>query len=575
MGKIHKLEPKIANMIAAGEVIERLGNVVKELVENAIDAQATVVTIQLWEAGMKRILVSDNGIGMEADDAVLAFERHATSKIVNEYDLFHLVSLGFRGEALASIGAVAKVQLKTSTQSPEGTCVEYENGRLVSVKPIAFNKGTTFEVTHLFYQLPARFKHLKSPQIELAYTVDLVNKLALAHPHVAITLENDDKLLLKTDGANQVESVMASIYGMKTVKGLQRFDYQNRDYRIIGYLASPLFNRSSRNAITLIANDRPIRNYKTLQAIIEGFHQLIPKGRYPIAVVRIIADPLLIDCNVHPTKQDVKFSEETALHTLLSETIQMTLAKQVVIETPSSLPNHSYQPSMFSTHYEPTLKPQPEETSIREEETVYIEPAEDKTEIKRALPEWDYIGQFYGTYLLFQNDKGLYLLDQHAAAERIRYERYSRFMGEQNPTIKPLLFPLELTFSNLECVQIEPYVPELTQMGLSIDIADNTVFVHSIPVWFDEGLEPLYAETTIRTLIAEKPVTIAHIRDELAILLACKHSIKANHYLSQSEVTTLVDDLRVCKNPYTCPHGRPIIVEIDRLTVEKWFKRVM
>ena len=589
MGKIIRLEQRLANMIAAGEVIERLGNVVKELVENSIDASATQIEIELIESGMNQIRVVDNGSGMDAADALLAFERHATSKIHSEYELFHLASLGFRGEALASISAVAKVELITSQGQDTGYKVVYQDGKILSEGLASPRKGTDISVTKLFYHTPARLKHLKSPQAELAYIVDLVDKLALSHPEIAFHLTNNGKPLLKTNGNNRLIEVLGEIYGIDVIREMLPFKGETRDYAIEGMLASPLFNRSSKNAITVIVNGRIIKNFKAIQAVIEGLDQKLTKGRYPVALIRITSDPLLIDANIHPTKQEVKFSDEGFLFELIRKTIAKASESFSLVQIASIGPviqtlgenqvqldfasaDSNDQNIQFDNSYKSdSERPQAEDGTIDGLKTESSAP----TKKQFIWPAFDYIGQYHGTYLLFQNADGLYLIDQHAAAERIRYERYLRNMSQPIAMVKELIVPLNLNFSNHEVVLIEPYIQVLKAFGLEIEPSGkSSYFIRSIPTWFPEGFEVLYSESVIRTLIDEKPLSVASIRNELAILLACKHSIKANRFIDNREVKTLLEDLAECDNPHTCPHGRPIMVKFEQLEIEKWFKRV-
>lgn len=580
MGQIIKLEQRLANMIAAGEVVERLGNVVKELVENSIDALATQIIIELEDAGMKSISITDNGTGMDESDAIMAFERHATSKIHSEYELFHLASLGFRGEALASIAAVSKVELITSMGGNEAVKVIFQDGVFISKSVAPPKKGTSITVTKLFHHTPARLKHLKSPQAELAYIVDLVNKIALSHPEIAFKLSHDKKMLLNTQGNNQIFDIMGEIYGIEVIKDMRQFVGHNRDYHIEGYLASPLFNRGTKNAITMIANQRIIRNIRLSQAIIEGLEQKLPKGRYPVILIKVTSDPLLIDANIHPTKQEVKFSEEMVLYDLVRNVIKKISDEFYLVQKVEP----TYNPTFISEnqtklhfHQELPIEPRVDTpVSIPQTDNLVSKSETEKPSQKTLYPDFDYIGQYAGTYLLFQNAEGLYLIDQHAAAERIRYERYLLKMSHPETSIKELLIPFNLNFSNSEVLIIEPYIETLKTFGLWLEPSGKTsFFVRQIPGWFPSDVEMDYAETVVRTLITEKPLSIEKIIDELAILLACKHSIKANRYIHEGEIKTLMNDLSQCHNPHTCPHGRPIMVKINHLDIEKWFKRVM
>lgn len=577
MGKIMKLDQRLANMIAAGEVIERLGNVVKELVENAIDALATSIDIELEEAGMKSIKVTDNGTGMDEADALMAFERHATSKIHSEYELFHLASLGFRGEALASIAAVSKVVMTTSLGNNQGVKIVFQDGALVSSSIAAPKKGTQIEVTRLFYHTPARLKHLKSPQAELAFTVDIINKIALSHPFVAFKLIHQGKTLLRTVGNGQQIAIISEIYGSDVAKSVKQFSGKNRDYQLEGLIASPVYNRASKNAITMIANGRIIRNYRLTQAVTEALEQKLPKGRYPILVFEIKSDPLLIDANIHPTKQEVKFSEEMALYELIKTEIRKAIDETAIFQTvePNYVPVTETVSDQIKMSFQETIKPVAE---INEQKISYSDQiaASKPVNLVKPFPDFDYIGQYRGTYLVFQNEDGLFLIDQHAAAERIRYENYLKKMSEDYHQSKELMIPFNLHFSNSESLIIEKYINDLKTFGLEIEpSSQSSYFVRSVPSWFPLDKEMDYAEMVIRTLMNEKPLSISFIIDELAILLACKHSIKANRYINKTEIDTLLSDLSKCNNPHTCPHGRPIMVKINHLDIEKWFKRVM
>jgi DNA mismatch repair protein MutL len=571
MGKIIRLEQRLANMIAAGEVIERLGNVVKELVENAIDANATAIDIALQDAGMTMIRITDNGSGMDQEDALLAFERHATSKIHSEYELYHLASLGFRGEALASISAVSKVELTTSMGGNVGHKVIYQDGKLISEGMASPRKGTDVMVSRLFYNMPARLKHLKSPQSELAYIVDLVNKLALSHPSIAMTLQNDGKRLLNTSGNGKIIDILGQIYGIDVIRDMLPFEGNNRDYHISGLLATPLVSRASKNAITVLVNHRIVRSVSVIQAIIEGLDQKLPKGRYPVALINIVCDPLLIDANIHPTKQEVKFSDDLALYEFIKKTIEKAGESFLLVQqahlSSSSMLSEAPQQMDFSNL---SLAP------VQTENSVTLKSEHQPLKKPSLWPDFDYIGQYRGTYLLFQNDLGLYLVDQHAAAERIRYERYAKKMADPLVGITELLVPMNIDFSNHEMIMITPYIETLEKFGLKIEPSSpSSFFIRTIPSWFPKGSEIVYAETIIRTLMEQKPLSIGIIMDELAILLACKHSIKANRFINASEVQTLLSDLSECEHPQTCPHGRPIMVKIDALDIEKWFRRVV
>ncbi|MBU0997685.1 MAG: DNA mismatch repair endonuclease MutL [Firmicutes bacterium] len=581
MGKIILLDTVLSNMIAAGEVVERISNVVKELVENSLDAKATRIDIFLEESGLKRIQVVDNGTGMDEQDALLAFERHATSKIKNEYDLFHIRSLGFRGEALPSIASVSRIELLTSQANDEVGCkVIFEDGVLVESGVGTYRKGTSVTVTHLFYHTPARFKYLKSPQTELSNVVDLVSKFSLSHPEVSFFLSNQGKLLFQTAGNGNTLDVLAKIYGIEVAKSMRRFSGRNRDYEISGFISNPIQNRSSRNYVSVFVNHRYIKSSRLTKAILEAYGQLIPLNRYPIVLINISVDPSLIDVNIHPTKQQVKFSEEDALVDLIHHIIRSKLELVEVI-----------QPIEKST---PLKQEVQTEMDFRGDETRTIQDLKDENEYafelkgvdsfsveeeektEKRLPSLDYIGQYHGTFLLFQNNTGLYMLDQHAAAERIRYERYLNKMSSPERNDYQLLVPMKIELTASYVSMLLPHLEEVEEFGIQLKQENESTFkILNIPAWFPRGYEVQYTESVLMTFIENKDLHISSIRDELAKLLSCKHSLKANAFITKMEAVAILTDLSKCKNPYTCPHGRPIFLHLSENEIERLFKRIV
>ncbi|MFA5466271.1 MAG: DNA mismatch repair endonuclease MutL [Candidatus Izemoplasmatales bacterium] len=563
MGKIYQLESKLQNLIAAGEVIENIANVVKELVENALDANSTEIDVSLDESGMKRIQVVDNGSGMDEADAKMAFLRHATSKIRTEYDLFHINSLGFRGEALPSIAAVSKVELITSEGNDAGIKVVVEDNVIKSVETVGARKGTSITVSRLFYHTPARFKYLKSTRQELAKIVELISKFALSHPKVAFSLENNEKTLLRTFQTGNIPDVIASIYGIVCAKAMLPFKGSTRDYHVEGYLSKPLETRSTRKDIHLFVNQRPIQDYQIQSTIIEAYGQLLPIKRFPIVTLLIEVDPQLIDVNVHPAKHQVKFSELDSLKALVYQSIKSALKDQSVYETyVVSDPFIKQEQAPFVNE---KLTPY-EQTSLFEAKS----PVPEQT----TFPNLDYIGQYRGTYLLFQNEEGLYLMDQHAAAERIRYERYLLNMGNRKSDSYRLLLPITLQVSASEMTLIdEELTDKLLKLGVKIAFVKDGVEVTQIPHWFPRGHESEFAETMIKNLIDNRQAGAKELLNELAILLSCKHSLKANAYVDSENANELLSGLSKCENPFTCPHGRPIFVKLTKNELEKLFKR--
>lgn len=567
MGLIHRLDPTVANKIAAGEVVEKLANVVKELVENSIDAEATKIDVDLTESGMKLIRVIDNGTGMDESDAMLAFERHATSKIKNVNDLFRIQSLGFRGEALPSIASISRVSLSTSKDG-QAIAIIYEDGKLINKTTAVLNQGTKIEVSRLFYSTPARFKYLKSPQYELSVIVNLINGFALANPAISFKLTNDGKVLFVSQGNDSVTNIIAQIYGINVAKSLIYFKADNRDYHIYGYLTNPVVNRASRNYLNIVVNNRIIANSDIVGAISEAYEQLLPKHRYPVGVIYIEVDPLLIDVNIHPRKQEIKFSEKAKLMTLIKKAIM----EKLEVTTITQKPQDDFKQTKISFYESENLKQDYSEPEMTIKEN---QRQTERPDTSKKIPDMEYIGQFSGTYLLWQNEAGLYLLDQHAAAERIRYEKYLKRMTDRNKEVQTLLTPLVLELGNDTLLALEEHVSDIEMFGLDLEVQENLLLVKQIPNWFPKGFEELYIEGIVENFIKGKKTSQESMIDDLAKLLACKHSLKANHYITKLEVENLLNDLRKCKRPFTCPHGRPIIVEISQKQIEYWFNRVI
>lgn len=571
MSIIKKLDTAIANKIAAGEVIERLANVVKELVENSLDAEATAIDIDLLDSGLKAITVTDNGIGMDASNARLAFERHATSKIANINDLFRISSLGFRGEALPSIAAVSRVEMVTANQD-QGVRIVVEDGRFIEETSASANRGTKISVTRLFYTTPARFKYLKSAQYELAMIVQLVDRFALAYPKVSFRLTNDQKLQFMSPGSGLIIDILANVYSKDIARQMIPFSGKNRDYEIHGFTSNPIMNRSSANYIHIFVNRRPVSDTRIQHQIRECYEQLLPKNRYPITLLYIESDPSIVDVNIHPRKLEIKFSEYQRLLELITKTIRPLVSFETIYQAPVPSGKEQIQMQFHETPREYPKKDVFEEAPSNTTNPPVQETAKSKQE---TIPDMAFIGQYAGTYLIFQNDTGLYLVDQHAAAERIRYERYQHVMAKRHTESQTLLVPLQLDLSKDVMVQLEGHQDALYAFGLVGHIEGSRFFIDQIPTWFFPGYELVYAEAVIMTLIEEKTLTSDAIIDDLAKLLACKHSLKANHYITEVEAMRLLEDLRHCERPYTCPHGRPIIVTFKVQEIERWFNRVI
>ena len=651
MGKIIQLSDDLSNKIAAGEVVERPASVVKELTENSIDANSTIIEIELEEAGLQMIRIIDNGDGIENDDVMKAFSRHATSKIKNENDLFRIRTLGFRGEALPSIASVSRMELKTSTGDEAGTHVMLEGGNLISSTSSDARKGTEITVSDLFFNTPARLKYVKTIHTELGNITDVVNRLALSHPEISFRLTHNGNQILRTNGNGDVRAVLAAIYGFNIAKKMIPITASSLDFTISGYISYPDTTRASRNYMSLMINGRYIKNYLLSKAILEGYHTLLPVGRYPIALIKIEMDPLLVDVNVHPAKLEVRLSKEQELMELITSTVVGVFKKEVLIPSNKEerKPKEKRESEQVSFQLEQRFQPpskgekqvissfnqtiredgakQWEKIAIplKEDEVIgtaksekedvpidhspYIpvnEPTEDKNtsvsdeadyipeeeievvtvetdanqylepQVDSRVPTMYPIGQLHGTYILAQNENGLYMIDQHAAQERIKYEYFREKVGEVRNELQDLLVPITLNYSSDEWLKIHENIEMLQNVGIFLeDFGHNAFIMRSHPQWFPQGDEQQIVEEIIDQLLNMKKVDIKKLREEAAILMSCKASIKANHHLRNDEIMSLLEQLRRSSDPFTCPHGRPIIIHYSTRDIEKMFKRIM
>ena len=645
MGKIKELETSLANKIAAGEVVERPSSVVKELLENAIDAQATEINIEVEQSGVSSIRVVDNGTGIAQEDLGLVFHRHATSKIVADDDLFHIRTLGFRGEALASISSVAKVTLKTCTDNENGHEIYAEDGKIIHQKPAKAKKGTDIQVDSLFYNTTARLKYIKSLYTELGKITDIVNRMAMSHPEIRISLVSDGKKLLSTNGSGRTNEVMAEIYGMKVAKDLVHISGDTSDYHLEGFVAKPEHSRSNKHYISIFINGRYIKNFVLNKAILEGYHTLLTIGRFPICYINIQMDPILVDVNVHPTKLEVRLSKEDQLYDLIVTKIREAFKDKILI--PQNDLNHAPKKNkVLETFEQQKINFEKQQSQIGETSAPYVHDQKDKnhdveshknnldstsstnnesTEVSnelhnhiddsylqsqkevlfdmeqntsneyeilnqqsndikgtvsqtphRRVPYMEIVGQVHGTYIIAQNENGMFMIDQHAAQERIKYEYFREKIGEVTNEVQNLLIPLTFHFSKDEQMIIDQYKDELDNVGVHLEhFGGHDYIVNSYPVWFPKEEAEEIIKDMIELVLKHKSVDVKKIREDAAIMMSCKKSIKANHYLKNNEMADLIDQLREAEDPFTCPHGRPIIINFSNYELEKLFKRVM
>ena len=707
MGKINILSAELSNKIAAGEVVERPSSVVKELVENSIDAGSTNIKIIIKEFGIQQIRIIDNGSGISNDDLARAFLRHATSKISADYDLFHIETLGFRGEALASISSVSKVVIKSCAGEAQGKMLVLEGGKVVSEEYYAPIKGTDLSVENLFYNTPARLKYLRNPHTEQANITNIIHKFALSYPNVSFELHVDGKITFKTYGDGDVHKILSKIYNMGVARNMIEFSGSNDDYKVFGYISVPEETRASKNYINIFINGRYIKNYGIQNAIIDAYGTLLMINRYPLCVINIEMDPILLDVNVHPTKQEVRLSKEAELIRLIKEVITERLSNYTYIpqgmnnvltkkekakiekinfldeldnkfgdvednaifseekkepkvdveversfsddqeestsrvvqedeflfggdlltnsgeekipvqskenmfnqrsktqRIKSDLPDLSYSSHPRDNRNKFGDKPTKKEVenfmnfSRKEDNASYDDRTEkvvsnvvkddshfneikdakivqdDDTKV-RTLPDLKVLAQIFKTYILSEADNKLFLIDQHAAAERYNYEKLQREFIERKNYKKQMLIPLMFDFSVEEAAEVRNNLEKFEELGIVFEeFGDNSYVVREFPGWIEEDEEQMI-KIIVEKVLRNNNITFNELRNDAIAMASCKMSIKANQVLTDVEMNKVISDLYECKNPFTCPHGRPIITKMEKKDLEKMFKRIV
>ena len=689
MGKINILSAELSNKIAAGEVVERPASVVKELVENSLDAGSTNIKIIIKEFGIEQIRIIDNGSGISNDDLERAFLRHATSKIREDYDLFHIKTLGFRGEALASISSVSRVTIKSCAGEAQGKMLVLEAGKVISEEYYAPIKGTDLSVENLFYNTPARLKYLRNAHTEQANITNVIYKFALSYPNVSFELHVDDKITFKTYGDGDVHKILSKIYNMSVARNMINFSGNNDDYKVYGYISVPDETRASKNYINIFINGRYIRNYIIQNSIIDAYGTLLMKNRYPLCVINIDMDPILLDVNVHPTKQEVRLSKEAELISLIKGVISERLANYTYIPQgmnnvltkkekaniekfnfldeldnkfgmqteenntflfnkgqneanfvkeddidfgedndihklqeelnsnneshirrqqteisgmESSLPDLSYtaRPRENYTKYgdKPTkkeienfmnfskreeigeaTKEEISNTIVKDnshfDEIKNLKIVQDESMEVKTLPDLKVLAQIFKTYILSEADNKLYLIDQHAAAERYNYEKLQRDFIDRKNYKKQMLIPMMFDFSIEEAAEIRNNFEKFTELGIDFEeFGDNSYVVREFPGWIEEDEEEMI-KIIVEKVLNNNKITFNELRNDAIAMASCKMSIKANQILSEVEMNKVISDLYKCKNPFTCPHGRPIITKMEKKDLEKMFKRIV
>lgn len=590
MNKIKQLDDVLANKIAAGEVIERPANVVKELVENSIDANSTKIDILIEDGGLQLIQVIDNGDGMSSHDAKMCFSRHATSKIANDHDLFCIQTLGFRGEAIPSIASISEFVLKTCDDN-EATMVTYNFGKLESIKDTDFKKGTNISVAKLFQNVPARLKYIKSSNSEYIHIQNYVERLALSHPNIAFTLINNGKVSFKSNGNNNLLEVISNIYGLSVAKKMIPIKFNDEEFEITGFVGKIDVNRASKNHIITMVNHRVVRNFVTMDAVNKAYRQYLADNRYPIALVNIEIDPVLVDVNVHPSKMEVKFSKEYKLKELIFEGVSNALKGEDL--TYEAAPKKIFKPNIDQAALEfDYTKPEPpviKETVVQEPKEEYIieEPQlmvnEDLVvnepiveEPKKVMKQKLFVkGQVHGTYIICEDEDNMYLVDQHAAQERVNYEYFLEKYSKLDLTMRDLLIPITVEYPMSECMIIEENKDMLAKVGINVELFGNGFVIKQLPMWMNNIDEGLFIEDMINQILNDKTLDVVALQEHAIATLACKASLKGNSYLSTEAMQTVIDNLMCCDNPYVCPHGRPTIISYSSYELEKLFRRVV
>ena len=604
MQKIKQLDDILANKIAAGEVIERPANVVKELVENSIDANSNKIDVIIEEGGLNLIQVIDNGEGMVKEDALLCFSRHATSKIKDDQDLFCIQTLGFRGEAIPSIASISNFELKTST-GEKGTTVIYQYGKFISCDESDCKKGTDIKVKKLFQNVPARLKYIRSINAEFANIQTYLERLSLSHPDISFTLINNGKIVYKTNGNGNLLEVISNIYGLNVAKNMIPVNFEDDEFTVSGFISKIDINRASKNHIVTMVNSRVVKNKITTDSINNAYRRYLVDKRFPIAIVNIEIDPFLVDVNVHPSKLEVRFSKEYKLKDLVYQGISDALSKvNLTYSPPVTNSRPKFVPDLQQMDFEFKYDEQSNDEKIENEnildkrvyqETIlenkidtkkkkkkeYIVPdkqiVESKIEPKPKIMKKKLLvkGQIHGSYIICEDDTGMYIVDQHAGQERINYEYYLEKYANLDLSMRDLLVPITLEYPMSEFLIIEERKQMLAKLGINLEIfGDNGYVIKQLPMWMQNIDEHVFIEDMVTQLLHDNKVDVIKLQEHAIATLSCKASLKANTHLSQEGMQNLIDNLMCCDNPYVCPHGRPTIIYYSTYEIEKLFKRV-
>lgn len=562
--KIQILPETISAKIAAGEVVERPASVVKELVENSIDAVAKKIIVDLVETGKISITVKDDGEGMSREDCLKAIEKHATSKIKTEEDLNNISTLGFRGEALYSIASVSKMSIVTKReQDLVGTKVEIVAGKIQSVKEVGATNGTTITVNDLFYNIPARKKFLKSNLIELDHIYDLLFRIAISHHEIALKLTNNQKILIDVPANDKLMDKLNYLFSLKEVQSFLPVDYKNNNIRIEGVTSLPSLTRKTNKNIIISVNRRIIKEYNIVDAILKGYGSLLFRDLYPVTILNLTVPYDQVDVNIHPAKTEIKFSEESMIKKYVTDSIAQALKQKDLIPV---LNFNKPETLEVTTPIQPIKSQQMfQATELKKIKTL-------EESVPKML-EINPLGQIDNTYIIASFKENMLIIDQHAAHERIRAEAFIKGIKDKN--VQSLITPITIPLDNMEMEIIMNNIQIFKDIGFDLDkIGKNEILIRTLPPILTREDAIAGLKEAISEVLSNKKVTnIEELKIKLMILMACKGAIKAHQKLSMKEMSDLIYKLMQCDVPFTCPHGRPTMLKIENLELEKMFKR--
>jgi DNA mismatch repair protein MutL len=588
-GKIKVLDEKVISQIAAGEVIERPASVVKELVENSIDADASQVIVEIVDGGKKSIKVADDGIGMAKEDLEKAFFRHSTSKITTLRDLESIDSLGFRGEALASIAAVSKVTLTSKPRDSEvdaGSEVFVEGGKIRYVKDAARNVGTTVVVDDLFYNTPARRKYMKSVRAEISKITDVITRQALIYPEIFFKLVHNSQEILNTPRSHTPLDNIVHIYGKEMAKEMLPVSYSDHELEIEGFISKPAVTRKSASHISIFVNKRYVTSKGLASAIKSGYHNLIMKNSYPIAVISMKIHPRKIDVNVHPTKQEIRFEDEKKVHNAVMKAVEESLRTESLIPEVGDVKLEIPEIAVFAIPQisgSDILRAAPiidlgkqisiENFDIGVESKVEVEPPKEK--LDDHLPKMTLIGQILNTYIVAQSKENLLIIDQHAAHERVRFENLLKNNLGDKKESQELLSPVTIDVTPKQGNFVAENIDIFEGLGFQlVPFGRNTYQIRAVPVVMEEmASEKTFHDIIDDLMSAGKSSHKEELVEKAMAIVACHSAIRGGDELSSEQMKSLVESLYRTENAYACPHGRPTILSISKDEIEKRFKR--